>query len=331
MPGPEIEQMKTRIRDTARRLWTLYIALTLLQVAILAAFGWTGVDPSMDLFEAVSHALTTMPTGGFSTEARSAEAFGAASQWTITIFMAIAGANFALMHRSLIRRRPDVLLRDAEFRLYVALLVVATIVVTAILVGDDIFRGHDAIRHSAFQVVSTMTTTGMVSTDFNAWPLLALVLLIGLMFIGGSAGSTAGSIKVVRHLLLGKILRRELEQTVHPEMVSAVRLNRHPVDERILRGVAGFILLYVGLFAVGTLLLVVDADRVGLDLRLLDAVAAAATTLGNVGPGLGIAGPMGSFEPYSEPSKLVMIALMWFGRLEIIPIVVLLTRNYWRA
>jgi trk system potassium uptake protein len=331
MPGPEIEQMKTRIRDTARRLWTLYIALTLLQVAILAAFGWTGVDPSMDLFEAVSHALTTMPTGGFSTEARSAEAFGAASQWTIMIFMAIAGANFALMHRSLIRRRPGVLLRDAEFRLYVALLVLATLAVTAILVGDDIFRGHDAIRHAAFQVVSTMTTTGMASTDFNAWPLLALVLLIGLMFIGGSAGSTAGSIKVVRHLLLGKILRRELEQTVHPEMVSAVRLNRHPVDERILRAVASFILLYVGLFAVGTLLLVVDADRVGLDLRLIDAIAAAATTLGNVGPGLGIAGPMGSFEPYSDLSKLVLIALMWFGRLEIIPIVVLLTRNYWRA
>jgi trk system potassium uptake protein len=331
MPGPEIEQLTTRIRDTARRLWVLYIALTLVQIAILAIWGWTRVDPNMNLFEAVAHSLTTMPTGGFSTEARSAEAFGPASQWTLTAFMVIAGANFALMYRALIRRSSGLLFRDEEFRTYIALLVVATVVVTAILVGDEIFAGEEAVRQSAFQVVSTMTTTGMASTDFNTWPLLALVLLIGLMFIGGSAGSTAGSVKVVRHLLVGKILRRELDQTVHQEVVSRIRLNKHAVDERILRAVLSFTLIYIGLFAVGTLLLVVDADRTGLDLRLIDAVAATATTLGNVGPGLGIAGPMGSFEAYSDFSKLVMIALMWLGRLEIIPIVVLFTRNYWRA
>jgi trk system potassium uptake protein TrkH len=331
MPGPEVEQLKTRIRDTARRLWALYIGLTAIQIAILAGLGWTQLDPSMDLFEAVSHALTTMPTGGFSTEARSAEAFGAASQWTITIFMAIAGANFALMYRALVRGRPGVLLRDDEFKVYVGFLLAATVAVTAVLLGDDIFGGEEAVRHAAFQVVSTMTTTGMASTDFNTWPLLALVLLIGLMFVGGSAGSTAGAIKVVRHLLLGKILRRELDQTVHPEVIAPVRLNRNVVDERILRAISSFVLLYVGLFVVGTLLLVVDADRVGLDLGLIDAIAASATTLGNVGPALGVAGPMGSFEAYSDFSKLVMIALMWFGRLEIIPIVVLFTRNYWRA
>jgi trk system potassium uptake protein TrkH len=331
MPGPEIEQLRTRIRETARRLWGLYVALTLLQIAILAFFGWTRIDPNMNLFEAIAHSLTTMPTGGFSSEAPQAGAFGAASQWTLTAFMAIAGMNFALMYRSLLRRRAGILLRDEEFRVYAALLVGATVIVTVILVGDELFSGEEALRQAAFQVISTMTTTGMASTDFNTWPLIALVLLIGLMFIGGSAGSTAGSVKVVRHLLTGKVLRRELDQTVHPEVVSRIRLNRHAVDERILRAVAGFILLYVGAFAVGTLLLVVDADRTGLDLRLIDAIAAAATTLGNVGPGLGIAGPMGSFEPYSDFSKLVMIALMWLGRLEIVPVVVLFTRNYWRA
>jgi trk system potassium uptake protein TrkH len=331
MPGPEIEQLTTRIRDTARRLWVLYVGLTLVQIAILAFWGWTRIDPNIDLFEAVAHSLTTMPTGGFSTEARSAEAFGSATQWTLTAFMAIAGANFALMYRALMRRRAGLLFRDEEFRLYLVLLAAATVIVTAILVGDDIFRGEEAIRQAAFQVVSTMTTTGMASTDFNTWPLLALVILIGLMFIGGSAGSTAGSVKVVRHLLMGKILRRELDQTVHEEIVTRIRLNRHAVDERILRAVSSFILIYIGLFVVGTLLLVVDADRTGLDLRLIDAVAATATTLGNVGPGVGIAGPMGSFEPFSDFSKLVMIGLMWLGRLEIIPIVVLFTRNYWRA
>jgi len=331
LPGPEIEQLTARIRDTARRLWVLFIGLTLLEIAVLAFWGWTRIDPSINFFEAVAHSLTTIPTGGFSTEARSAEAFGAATQWTITVFMVIGGANFALMYRSLLRRRSGILVRDEEFRLYIAILVTATIVLTAILVGDDIFRGEAAVRQAAFQVVSTMTTTGMASTDFNTWPLPALVILIGLMFIGGSAGSTAGSVKVVRHLLMGKILRRELDQTVHEEIVSRIRLNRHAVDERILRAVSSFVLIYIGLFIVGTLLLVVDANRTDLDLRLIDAVATTATTLGNVGPGLGIAGPMGSFDSYSDFSKLVLIALMWLGRLEIIPIVVLFTRNYWRA
>ena len=331
MPGPEIERLSARIRDTARRLWVLYVALTALQILVLAVAGWTDLDPKMDLFGAVSHAFSTMPTGGFSTDARSIEGFGAVSQWTIVAFMAIAGANFALMYRSLARRQPGVLLRDEEFRLYLAFLFAATVVVTATLVGDDLFHGEKAIRHAAFQTVSTMTTTGFASTDFNTWPLLALVILIGLMFIGGSAGSTSGSVKVVRHLLMGRILRRELDQTVHPEIVSRVHMNRAAVDERTLRAITSFVLIYVGLFAVGTLLLVVDADRVGLDLRLIDAVATAATTLGNVGPALGVAGPMGSFEPYSDFSKLVLIALMWLGRLEIIPIIVLFTRNYWRA
>jgi trk system potassium uptake protein len=331
LPGPEIEQLTSRIRDTARRLWLVYIALTTLLTGILATLGWTGIDPDIDTFEAVGHAFATMPTGGFSTESRSTEALGAASQWTIALFMLIAGANYALMYRSFIRRRPGVILRDDEFRVYAGFLIVATLALTAVLVGDDVLAGEEALRHAAFQAASVMTTTGFASVDFNTWPLLALVILIGLMFVGGSAGSTSGSVKVVRHLLLGKILRRELDQTVHAELVSRVRLNRRAVDERALRAVTSFVLIYIGLFVVGTLLLVVDANRVGLDLRLTDAVAAAATTLGNVGPGLGIAGPMGSFEPFSDFSKLVMIALMWLGRLEIIPIIVLFTRNYWRA
>jgi trk system potassium uptake protein TrkH len=130
---------------------------------------------------------------------------------------------------------------------------------------------------------------------------------------------------------MGKILRRELDQTVHQEVVSRVRLNGHAVDERILRAVSSFVLIYIGLFVVGVLLLVIDANRTGLDLRLIDAVAASATMIGNVGPAFGFAGPMGSFEPFSDFSKIVMIALMWLGRLEIVPVIVLFTRNYWRA
>jgi trk system potassium uptake protein len=197
--------------------------------------------------------------------------------------------------------------------------------------SEGFFAGEEAIRHSVFQAVSSMTTTGFASTDFNEWTLLAAVAIVALMLAGGSAGSTAGSVKVVRHLLIGRILRRELDQTVHPELVAPIRLNQTIVDERTLRAVLAFVLLYVGLFALGSLALMIDAARVDLDLRVIDAVAASATTLGNVGPAFGFAGPMGSFEPFSDVSKGIMITLMWLGRLEIIPVAVLLTRSYWRA
>jgi trk system potassium uptake protein TrkH len=176
-----------------------------------------------------------------------------------------------------------------------------------------------------------MTTTGYASADFNEWPLLAAIVLVALMFVGGSAGSTSGSVKVVRHLLLGRILRRELDQTVHPEVVARIHLNKRPVDERIVRAVSSFVLLYVGVFGAGTLLLVLDAARVDSGLGLLEAVAASASALGNVGPAFGVAGPMGSYEPFSGLSKGVLILLMWVGRLEIIPVAVLLTRSYWRV
>jgi trk system potassium uptake protein TrkH len=151
------------------------------------------------------------------------------------------------------------------------------------------------------------------------------------MFPGGSAGSTGGSIKVVRHLVIGKVLRRELDQTLHPEYVAPIRINRFTVDERTGRAVIAFVLLYVGIFVGGSILLLLDAHRVGLELSPFDAIAASATTLGNVGPGFGCAGPMGSFAPFSDVSKVIMAALMWAGRLEIIPVVALLTRSYWRA
>jgi trk system potassium uptake protein TrkH len=331
LPGPEIEPLAASIRATARRLWLLYIGLTVLQALILAVLGWTKIDERMDAFEAVAHAFTTLPTGGFSTEARSIEAFGAATQWVIVIFMVVAGANFALTYQALIRRNPRPLARDEELRLYLALLTGGSLLLVAELWGEGLYAGEEAIRQSVFQAVSSMTTTGYASADFNEWTLLAAVAIVGLMLAGGSAGSTAGSVKVVRHLLIGRILRRELDQTVHPELVAPIRLNRTIVDERTLRALLAFVLLYVGLFALGTLALMIDAARVNLDLRVIDAVAASATTLGNVGPAFGFAGPMGSFEPFSDISKVTMIVLMWLGRLEIIPVAVLATRSYWRA
>jgi trk system potassium uptake protein len=330
MPGPEVGALATTIRETARRFLFLYLAITAAEVAALTFVAVTGLDERMSPYEAVAHSFTTLGTGGFSTQARSFEAFGPWSQWVVAFFLVAAGTNYALMYWALLRRRTTALVRDEEFRLYLALLAIGSALLLVELWSEGIASGEEAFRLAVFQAVSIMTTTGFANADFNQWTMLTSVTLVGLMFFGASAGSTSGSIKVVRHVLIGRILRRELIQTVHPELVSHVRFNGRRVEGRTLRGVESFVLLYVGVFALGTLLLMGDASRVGLDLGLIDGVGAAATTLGNVGPAFGFAGPMGSFEPFSDVSKAVMIVLMWVGRLEIIPVAVLLTRSYWR-
>jgi trk system potassium uptake protein TrkH len=199
-------------------------------------------------------------------------------------------------------------------------------------VTEGLYRGEEAVRQAVFQVVTITTTTGYASADFNEWGgAVVATTFVGLMLVGGSAGSTAGAMKVVRVLLLGRILRRDLDQTVHPEVVVPVRLNGVPVDERTLRAIAAFVSVYVLIFMFGALALAIDAARVDLGLTPFQAVAASATTLGNVGPAFGFAGPMGSFAPFSDVSKVIMTLLMWLGRLELIPIVVLVTRSYWRG
>ncbi|MEO5577227.1 MAG: TrkH family potassium uptake protein [Gaiellaceae bacterium] len=330
MPGPEIESMSTRIQDTARRVWVLYVALTAALVLLLAGFALTGVDERMTVFDAFAHALTTLPTGGFGVDANSLQEFGAASQWTIALFMALAGANFALLYRAFVRREGKAFARDEEFRVYGGLLALGSLVLVGDLWLEGVASGEAAIRHGVFQAVSVMTTTGYGTVDFAVFSTLGAITLVGLMFVGGSAGSTSGSVKVVRHLLLGRILRRELDQTLHPELVAPVRLNRTPVEERTLRAVTSFVLIYIGIFIVGTVLLAADAARTGLELSVLEAIGASASTLGNVGPAFGFAGPFGSIEPFSDFSTIVMTGLMWLGRLEVIPIVVLLSRHYWR-
>jgi trk system potassium uptake protein TrkH len=176
-----------------------------------------------------------------------------------------------------------------------------------------------------------MTTAGFATADYTQWSALAELTLLVLMFLGASAGSTGGSIKVIRHLLMFRIIRRELEQTVHREIIVPVRLNDSVVDDRALRGIVAFIVLYIGLFAFGALGLAIDAKRAAVDVQSFDALGAAAACLGNVGPAFGFAGPFGSYAPFSDFSTVVLTGLMWLGRLEIIPVAVLLTRGYWRG
>ena len=330
LPGPEVAAFGERIRETARLLWRLYIGLTVLLTVLLASLGWLGIDEAMTPYEALAHAFATMPTGGFSTKANSIAAFSPEAQWIIALFMFLAGMNFVLLYRGIVRRRPRAFVRDEEFRLYAVIVLGASVVLLGQLWGYGIAEGEEAARAAVFQSISIITTTGFATTDFALWPVISLLTLFALMFAGGSAGSTTGSIKIVRHVLLGKVLRRELDQTVSPEVVMPIRLNKVAVDERTLRAIAAFILLYVGIWAVGTMVIAIDSAIGDVPLTALDTLAVSASALGNGGPGFGVTGPFGSFAPLGDVSKVTMIVLMWLGRLEIIPVVVLLTRHYWR-
>jgi trk system potassium uptake protein TrkH len=331
LPGPEVEPLTSTIRSTSGRFVLLYIVLSALMVAVLTLLGWTGVDERMGPYDALAHALATLPTGGFSTETTSLVPFSAATQWVVVLFMILAGTNFALLFRALVRREPQALGRDDEFRLYVVVLVAGSLILLVELLQSGLASGEAALRQAVFQTVSTATTTGFANADYTQWTALGAVTLVGLMFMSASAGSTSGGVKLVRHVLIGRMLRRELEQTVHPELISPLRLNRRVVDEKILRGVIVFVFLWIALFALGTFGLVIDSARAGVAVSPFEAIAASATCMANVGPAFGFAGPYGSFEPFSDLSKAIMIALMWLGRLEVLPIVVLLTRSYWRA
>jgi trk system potassium uptake protein TrkH len=329
-PGPELGFADT-IRESARRFVLLYVAITVLAALTFAVLGWTGVDPRMDLFRAVGHAFATIATAGFSTEARSIEPFAAATQWAFVVFMVLAGTNFALLYAAIVRRSLGAFGRDEEFRVYVAVLGLACAVVIVELASADLFQGEEAVRHGVFNVVAMMTTTGFASADFNQWTALTSMVLFGAVMVSASAGSTSGSIKLVRHVVIGKMLRREIDHTLHPHRVAPLRVNGVVVDERALRAIIVFVFLYLGVLAAGATVVLLDCALRDVPLGTFESIAVCATTLGGAGPGLGFAGPMGSFAPFSDLSTVVLTALMYLGRLEIIPVLVLFTRSHWRA
>jgi trk system potassium uptake protein len=260
----------------------------------------------------------------------SAAAFAPITQYLLIVFMVIAGINFLRLYRFLVQRRFGVLARDEELRLYLVLIALGTVLLAVEVLGGGYETGEAGIRHSLFQATAILTTTGFATTDYALWGPLATVTLLLLMFSGANAGSTGGGIKIVRHLLLFRLVRRELEQTVHREAVVPIRVNGRVVDEKALRSAIVFVLLYLLVFAIGALCLVGDARRAGEDLDAFEAFGAAAACLGNVGPAFGFAGPYGSFEPFSDFSTWICTVLMWLGRVEIIPVAVVLTRTYWR-
>jgi trk system potassium uptake protein TrkH len=341
-PGISLEKLTPRIQETARGLWGIYTGFTLLAMASYWVLGYVGIAPNMDLYNALAHALTTMPTGGFSPEARSIEAFAPAVQWVMLPFMLVAGTNFALFWYVL-HGEPRRLTGDGEFRSYLLAIVGFGAIISAVLyvgvgiaetpANVDAIGGNleNALRQGLFQVVSIVTTTGYASMDVNTWDPSAQTILLFAYFLGGSAGSAAGSIKIVRWVIARKAIVRALFTSIHTDAVRVVRLNGEVVDEGTIRDVLVFVLLFLFIFAASTVLLYVDSLRnPDVNMTGLHAMSVAMATMGNIGPGFGVVGPMNNFEPFTAMSKLYMVFLMWIGRLEVLSVLVILTPAFWK-
>ena len=317
VPGPVVDKIRPRARDTALRLWQIYTLFTVCEIFALIL---CGVSP----FDAVCHAFTTLPGGGFSTHDASIAYFdSAAVDGVITCFMVVGGINFALYFRLLAGRWRG-LHRDSELRFFALVLIVATVMVVVNLRLSTYSGWGEAFRYGWFQVASSVTTTGFVTADYEGWHHLPQVILLTLMVTGAMAGSTSGALKEMRVLILLKQGVQQLRQLVHPHAVTRVHLSGQAIDPEIVHGVAGFFFLYCLVLSIASMALA----ALGLD--YVTAVTAVITTMGNVGPGLGGVGPTETFEMLPALAKWVLAGCMLLGRLELYTVLLLFLPEYWR-
>ncbi|GAB5522164.1 MAG: TrkH family potassium uptake protein [Roseivirga sp.] len=316
-PGITPDKLQPRIQETAKRLWLLYVGLTLLEAVLLFAGG-------MSVYDAINHALTTMATGGFSTKNNSAAHFDSPFiQYVLIVFMFLAGTSFTLTYFG-IKRQFKKIIKNEEFIVYGLFTLVITIVVTITLLFVTDHSLEKAFRDSLFQVVSLITTTGFVSADYTAWAPFLSTLFFILLFVGGSAGSTAGGVKVIRHIVLFKNSFLELKRQLHPSAVIPVRISGKAIERNIVFNVLAFIMIYILIFLIGAVLL--SAMNVDFD----TAFGAVATSLGNVGPGIGEVGPVDNFSAIPAPGKWLLSILMLLGRLELFTVLMLLSPHFWK-
>jgi trk system potassium uptake protein TrkH len=327
----DVNKLTPRIEETARLILKLYVGVTAAQTVLLYSLNVAGVADGMTVYNALAHAFTSVSTAGFSPEARSIEAFSPAVQWAMIPGMFVGATSFIIIYY-LTQRDASRLKRSEEFRFYLLVLGAFVVTTAAILVSEGTHSSlEENVRHAVFNVTSMMTTTGYASTDFNAWSSSAKHLLFLCMFFGGMAGSTTCSIKMVRWLVVAKGFKRDLYRSVHPDAVRPVRLSGSVVSEETVRDTYAFVLISLILFFSLTVFVAVDSARAGVGVGEFEAMSASAATFFNIGPAFGIAGPMESYDAFSDATKGAMIAMMWVGRIEIIPVLVLLTPSYWTS
>lgn len=318
VPGPTAETLHPRVHDTALNLWKIYLLLSAAQAVLLLVAG-------LDLFDAMTHTFSTMSTGGYSPRNQSVAAFDSPLvDVIIIVFMVLAGANFSLFHGAR-RHYGRRLLDDSEFRIYLGLMLLASILIGISLMAHGVYeQWPKAFLDSAFQVVSITTTTGFATADFDTWPSFSRGLLFMLMFVGGCAGSTAGGQKIMRLVIGMKAALREVRSIFSPSSVRAIFSRGKLVPEPVVRSVAGFVILYFASWFAGLVLLTIG------DVDLETAMSASIATLGNIGPGLHAVGPTGNFAFFDGWQKAIMIVLMWLGRLEVYAIAAVATVVFWR-
>ncbi len=316
VPGLTPDKLHPRITQTAKRLWIIYVVLTLVQTLLLMLGG-------MNLFESLCHAFGTMATGGFGTRNDSIAGFSPYIQYVIIVFMYLAGISFTL-HYFTIKRQFSKVLRNEELRLYTLLLITATVIIAAALFYTQHLGPGKAFRDALFQVVSIVTTTGFITSDYLLWPFFTWLLLFLLMFTGGCAGSTGGGIKIVRIILLFKNSRMELKRIIHPQAMLPVRLNGKSISQQIIFNVLAFFLIYIIIFAFGSLVM----SAMGMEFE--SAVGAVAASLGNIGPGLGTVGPVLNYSTVPMAGKWVLAFLMLLGRLELFTVLILFSASFWK-
>jgi trk system potassium uptake protein TrkH len=317
VPGPTPDKLHPRIKDTAKRLWYIYIIFTLSETLLL----WAG---DMNFFDALNHSFTTMATGGYSTKQASIAHWDSPYiHYIISLFMFLAGTNFTLSYFAL-HLRFDKVIKNEEFKYYLGFVIVFTLIIAIIMFFTMNKSAEQSLRDSLFQVVSIMTTTGYVTSDYMSWlPILGLLIFM-LMFFGGSAGSTGGSVKIIRVVLLFKNSALELKRLVHPNAVIPVRFNNVAVDPKIITNVLAFVSFYI-LMVMGSMLIMA---ALGYDLDT--SVGAVAATLGNIGPGIGKVGPVENFSHVPVFGKWFLSLLMLIGRLELFTVLILFSPEFWR-
>ena len=314
-PGPSVSRLVPKVRSTAKILYKLYIAMTLLQILLLLL-------GRMPLFDALTITFGTAGTGGFGIKNDSIASYSVYCQVVITVFMILFGVNFSFYFLLLIRRSLQCFKME-EVRWYFGIITAAILLIAWDL--RDIYSNvFTAIQQAAFQVGSIITTTGYATTDFNVWPAFSKTILVMLMFAGSCAGSTGGGMKVSRLVILLKTIRRELHLYLHPQGVRAIKMDGKPVEQEVLRSTNVFVITYIILFAFSVLLLSFD------EYDLVTNFTAVAATFNNIGPGLELVGPAANFAFLSNPSKLVLIFDMLAGRLELFPLLLLFVPETWR-
>ncbi|MBD3222815.1 TrkH family potassium uptake protein, partial [bacterium] len=301
VPGPVAERLTPRISQTAKLLWGVYVLLTVLEAAALMIAG-------LSFFDAICHAMATMATGGFSTRNGSVGAYqDPAVDWIVIVFMFLAGVNFAL-HYLALSGKLTVYSRDDEFRFYGGLTLLSVLLIGVALFAAGTYPAvHDTVRHTVFQVVAIITTTGFGTADYLQWPPVSHAILLLLMAVGGCAGSTGGGIKVMRLLLLLKVGKLELKKLVHPRAVTTLWFNGHAVKPNLATNVLGFFLLFVTVYVIGVIVLTLG----GRD--LVTAIGATAASLGNIGPGLGSVGPAANYAHLLAWEKWLLVFMMLAG------------------